>query len=550
MRANKHLLLWSSLLTLAVLAWAATEENFLRDWRRHQTDMRDALPPAEAAGFQVRLRQIVVPETGAADRCVSCHVGMAPGETAIEGDPVLGRHPDVAHDPAEFGCTICHGGQGRATLKPDAHGHVPHWPEPMLPKEKAYAACGACHSWPESPAMPRLAAAAKSFERADCMRCHRVDGRGGSVRPGDPTGKEGPDLSRAGARGFRPDWYAFHRSSREGGGKPLYDAHLSERERGRIETYLRSRVGAPGLMEAKAQFLASGCLGCHTVAGVGGDDGPELTRAGIKEPVLTPYARVIGPHTPENWHAEHFRSPARVVEGSRMPAMDLSEAEIERLSFHMLSLRRKPMRTELWPADRIKAERFGEREFARDGETLYGAFCSACHGARGRGMTYSGMEPFPAVAGPDFLRLASDAFIEDAIRRGRPGRRMPGWKDDLDEADIRKITRHLRRLGGGVRYAGDSKPPRWAGGDADRGAGLYLKSCAGCHGEDGAGKSGPAVTNSAFLESATDTFLYETIRLGRRGTSMPGFSKSSPSRRTLSEGEIEDIISFLRKRGG
>jgi hypothetical protein len=80
----------------------------------------------------VQLRQVVNPQLGVADRCVSCHVAMAPGEQGVRGAN-MAPHPPVVHDPAEFGCTVCHGGQGQATEKADAHGDVHFWPEPMLP---------------------------------------------------------------------------------------------------------------------------------------------------------------------------------------------------------------------------------------------------------------------------------------------------------------------------------------------------------------------------------------------------------------------------------
>ncbi|NWF83966.1 MAG: c-type cytochrome, partial [Bryobacteraceae bacterium] len=132
--------------------------------------------------------------------------------------------------------------------------------------------------------------------------------------------------------------------------------------------------------EAKSVFLAAGCLGCHKVSGVGGDDGPDLTRAGFKDPGQVSFEHVPGKGNMKNWMAEHFRAPASVVVGSQMPATPLSEREIEQLTFFTLSLRRKELRDIYLPKDRIRAVKFREREFAADGETLYGAFCAGCHG--------------------------------------------------------------------------------------------------------------------------------------------------------------------------
>ncbi len=92
----------------------------------------------------------------------------------------------------------------------------------------------------------------------------------------------------------------------------------------------------------------------------------------------------------------------------------------------MLSLRRRNFPEALWPKDRIRAERFGAREFATDGATLYGTFCAACHGAKGEGMRYPGFAAFPAIANPDFLSLVSDDFLRAQIKRGRPGRQDAG----------------------------------------------------------------------------------------------------------------------------
>ena len=137
MNRNKHLLLWASLATLGLVLLAAVDETVWKDWRRVQKAIA-----GETGPIDVRLRQTVVPQLGVTDRCVSCHVGMAAGEQGLSGGPLASPHKRVGHDPAEYGCTVCHGGQGRATDKADAHGDVPFWPEPMLPKAHATAGCG------------------------------------------------------------------------------------------------------------------------------------------------------------------------------------------------------------------------------------------------------------------------------------------------------------------------------------------------------------------------------------------------------------------------
>jgi mono/diheme cytochrome c family protein len=546
MKANKVLLLVSSLGALVLLLVAAAQENVFKDWRRIQASARSA-----TGEIDVRLRQIVAPALRVADRCTSCHVGMAPGEQSLTGAPVLASHPNVGHDPANFGCTVCHAGQGRATEAADAHGNVPYWPRPMIPKAFAHAGCGSCHTHLQVPNLALLTEGRAAIEQYDCLACHRLDGRGGMIRPGG-GGMEGPDLSRVGGTGYRGDWYQDHLARRAKAKEEAWKTSfgpIPSKDRQALTVFLSSRVGAPALVEAKALFHSLGCRGCHRVGGIGGDDGPDLTRVGEMDPGRRDFAHVPGDPSIANWLAEHFRAPATLVPGSKMPILGLGEEQIRLLTFYMLSLRRSDVPEAFWPKDRIRAERFGEREFATDGATLYGTFCAACHGTTGQGRHYPGMPPFPAIGNPDFQAVASDAFIAATVRGGRPGRRMPAWgeKDGgLRPDEITQVVSHVRSLGGGARPDEDRKPRRWVQGDPKEGIRLFTAYCALCHGPQGEGKEGPALNNKVLLTNATDTYLVETIRRGRRGTEMEGFTNPSTIRPALAASEIESIVTYLR----
>ena len=545
MKKNKYLLLGSSLGVFALLVMAAVQEHFLKEWQKIQRRAH-----TEQGRIPVRLRQVVNPALGVADRCVSCHVTMAPGEQNVTGLPVLASHKPVVHEPGEFGCTICHGGQGAATEKKDAHGQVPFWPLPMLPARFSQAGCGACHAPLGVPTERVLAEAQLTFERLDCLACHRCDERGGTLRPGN-LGMEGPDLSRVGLNGYDPEWYPKHlkkaREAREGPWKTSF-AEISEPDLERLRIFLATRVGAPRLVQAKAVFHSSGCLGCHQVSGVGGDEGPDLTQAGLKDPGRLDYSVVPGEPTLANWLEEHFRSPASLVAGSQMPGVRLPERSIELLTLYTLSLRRRDLPGSYLPRERVQVERFRAREFATDGETIFAAFCSGCHGSRGQGLRWPGMPGFPASANPDLLAVASDEFLLETVRKGRPGRRMPAWGEKpggLREEEIRAVVAYLRKLGG-VPYQPDGKPARWVEGDPQLGRRLYASACAGCHGPKGEGGEGPALNNPVLLASATDSFLVETISRGRRGTPMEGFLQPTPARPALSPSEIQAVVAFLR----
>lgn len=549
MNKNKYLLLSSSIGVLILLVVAAVSENFFKEWQQIQGAARTQDGPVE-----VRLRQIVNPNLRTADRCVTCHVGMAPGEQITTDLKVGNPHKNVYHQTSEMGCTVCHGGQGQATEKDDAHGNVAFWTEPMLPAKYAYASCGTCHTPLNVPNHATLSASQKTFERLDCYSCHRLDGKGGTLRPGGESGMEGPDLSTVGMKGFDRGWYDKH-IQKTNSADPLWRntfREISEADRAAVDRFLETRMGAPKLIESQAMYNSVGCAGCHVVGNFGGDAGPVLSRSGEKDPNQLKFGNVPGDPTFANWVVQHFRSPASTVTGSLMPVMGLSDEQIDLLTMYTLSLRRRGLPDILLPKDRVQAMRFGSREFASDGATLYTAVCSSCHGANGQGMRFPGLAPNPSITNPDFLTLASDDYLYQTIKAGRPGRPMLPWGDrqnGFNDAEIRGVVAYIRQLGGGVQHVPDTMPQIWAKGDPNAGAQLFAANCSGCHGKNAEGLEGPALANKAFLAVATDTFLVETVSRGRRGTVMQGFNGSSPTRRTLTREEIEAIIVFIRTLG-
>ncbi len=551
MKRNKHLLLWSSLGTLALLIAAAAQEQVFEEWRVIQGEYARLSSGQGSEVFQPHLRQIVIPDLGVTDRCVTCHLGMAPGEARVAGHPVFDSHPDVVHDPGDYGCTVCHGGQGRATKSADAHGEVEFWPQPMIPARYSEAGCGSCHTHLKIPPAQRLQRGRALLERYDCLSCHTLDGRGGTLRTGAAAALVAPDLSRVGARAYDRDWLAGHQEKRRSGAPGWQDSfgEIRAADLPPIGAFLDSRVGAPRLIESKALFHSLGCRGCHPVNGVGGEDGPDLTLVGQKDPVLMNFSHLEGDRTVSNWLTEHLRAPARITAGSQMPYLGLGDAEIEKVTLYLFSLRRTAAPQAFWPLDRTRAEYLDEREFDPDGETLYRVFCAACHGPRGQGMRYPGLAAFPAIGNPDFLALASDRFIAEHIRRGRAGRRMPAWGEKsggLRESEIDAIVAYLRGLGPATPLQEIAGADRWAKGNADEGARLYAAACAGCHGDRGEGGEGPALADPVLLETAGDTYLTETIRRGRKGTTMPSFETPSLVHRALTAEEIESVVVFIR----
>jgi cytochrome c oxidase cbb3-type subunit 3 len=91
-------------------------------------------------------------------------------------------------------------------------------------------------------------------------------------------------------------------------------------------------------------------------------------------------------------------------------------------------------------------------------------------------------------------------------------------------------------------------PP--SGPNVASGSALWTKYCALCHGPEAKGyvaDNAPSLVTPQFLSAADDSFLVNSIALGRPGTPMAAYGKQSGG--PLSNEEIEDIVAFLRFNG-
>ena len=166
-----------SLIFLASLA-IAPAKNFFSEWRHYQHGYLRMIRNRSEANtlqrhFKGGIEQIWLPELGVVDRCTSCHVGLKEASLVDVPTQPFRTHPVIPHKLDEFGCTVCHRGQGAATTVAEAHNSTLAWEQPILPAKYIESSCGECHRGPLL-GTPHLNQGRNLLSRYGCVHCHTV----------------------------------------------------------------------------------------------------------------------------------------------------------------------------------------------------------------------------------------------------------------------------------------------------------------------------------------------------------------------------------------
>src|SRR3990172_11950170 len=116
---------FASVITVLVIsAYVGRGTIFASEWRSYQKEylkiMEDIF--GERVQIQEGIQEVGALKVGRNDRCVTCHLGVDEPllETSYLPNP-FGPHPEIYHSLEEFGCTICHQGDGSALTAESAH---------------------------------------------------------------------------------------------------------------------------------------------------------------------------------------------------------------------------------------------------------------------------------------------------------------------------------------------------------------------------------------------------------------------------------------------
>jgi len=326
-----------SLVFLASMAIAPAKNHF-SEWRHYQHGYLKMIRNRSDAvtlqrHFQGGIQQIWLPDLGVTDRCTSCHVGLKEASLSDVSTQPFRPHPVIPHKVEQFGCTICHRGQGAATTVAEAHNSTLAWEQPILPAKYIESSCGECHREPLAGTL-QLNQGRHLLSRYGCVHCHTVKMPDGRVLKAtdDP-----PSLSHIADKTSREWIYAWLKDPEAyAATATMPNFKLSDNDARDISAFLIAnstpQPGSTAAISSKASpdpaagaslYGESFCASCHAVqnaAGnlVGGDIGPELTRVGSK----------VKPEWLQAW----LRNPRIYDVGTAMPHYRFNDAQVATLA--------------------------------------------------------------------------------------------------------------------------------------------------------------------------------------------------------------------------
>ncbi len=316
------------------------------------------------------------------------------------------------------------------------------WKQPIVPAQFAQASCGTCHR-EDLAETPRLNHGRQLIAQYNCIGCHQLQNI-------DRPAMLGPDLTNVGNKVSREwiyKWLKEPRTLTDSDGNvtvngvdlapkmPKFQltelelralsAYLSQQRTKRMEAARISTVIAKtgdAAEQGQMRFNQRFCVTCHAIAVerggetklIGGDIGPELTKAGSKV-------------KPE-WLVAWLRDPQGYLEHTRMPRYGWSDKELYQVTQYILTKFTDPdlMKNvpELGPASEDEVQ-VGRRLFVEKG-------CAECH-------VIQGVKAKPDFA-PDLSALGMAAgpyTIEVKSPRKLPAT-MHFVKGEVDRLDIRE----------------------------------------------------------------------------------------------------------------
>jgi len=211
------------------------------------------------------------------------------------------------------------------------------------------------------------------------------------------------------------------------------------------------------------------------------------------------------------------------------------------------------------PADRpVRADQ------VMDFAILYRQNCSGCHGNDGKN------GPAPPLNDPLFRSLVPEDELIDIVTNGRKQTLMPAFAKEsggvLTARQIQVLVKEIKGdvVGSAPKWGLLATPPKDVppyreqrkdpdAGSKEKGAIVFARACAVCHGERGQGvEQGSEMVNAindrVFLALISDQAIRRYTITGRPDLGMPGYADARPGQSgftPLTEAEVADLVALL-----
>jgi ferredoxin len=183
----KHFLFAILSLSIVFMLGIFVYRDLAPEWKGYQSiyyqKLSVSVKDPEIAKTPLKVNQVWSEGLRRADRCTTCHLGVANPAFVNEPQPYT-THPNLMgymskHPFEKVGCTICHEGDGQAVTVEKTHGVVHHLDRQLRTNPAVQASCTKCHYevyseqlyWPEAPDLMKGIQLAREL---GCGACHTI----------------------------------------------------------------------------------------------------------------------------------------------------------------------------------------------------------------------------------------------------------------------------------------------------------------------------------------------------------------------------------------
>ncbi|MBI4535808.1 MAG: c-type cytochrome [Ignavibacteriae bacterium] len=302
-------------------------------WKDYQSEYQQLLSQRVPASGQSSTSEDAVgkvttlqnDDLGISDKCSTCHLGISNSSMRRADQPFAshsGKYLD--HHPAkQYGCTICHGGDGSALRENEAHAG-------MLRNDIVEVACTKCHSQSvlsreKLEGAPALSNGLRLLNELDCTGCHRIEGFSKLRRTAPVLTGIGSKVNRKWL--FR--WLKNPHAYMSNATMPTY--HLADDHINALAAYLMTftdstteQMNDPpsGDSEQGGNLLREArCISCHPFNGTGGHLAPDIGKIGNK--------------VNSKWLFQMLHQPRRFQPNTTMPQFNFTAQDYSNLVAHL-----------------------------------------------------------------------------------------------------------------------------------------------------------------------------------------------------------------------